>query len=110
MNRTLFRWIMIAMLPLFSSTGNAYDSAVWSDDTQEKFYFTPQGSKIIPYDWAMSLLTADGRESFFSSHNLKNYGYIAQPPSDMNHDGLPIGFTRDENPAGFSRYDWLMGE
>ncbi len=27
----------------------------WSRELRELFYFTPQGSKMIPYDWFMAL-------------------------------------------------------
>ena len=72
---------------------------------REKFYYTAQGSKIIPYDWAMALNVAGADEAFFTSQNLKKFGYIPQAASKANPDALPVGFTYDQNPAGFTKAD-----
>jgi mono/diheme cytochrome c family protein len=82
----------------------------WSENLQNQFYFTPQGSKIIPYDWAILLPTRDEGKKFFSSENLAQYGYIPQAKNVLNADGLPVGFMRDENPGGFSRRDEIFGQ
>lgn len=79
----------------------------WSEELQNLFYFTPQGSKIIPYDWAMLLPTQDDKGLFFSSENLAKYGYIAQGKSKLNVDSLPVGFMRDPNPGGYTRKDQI---
>ena len=82
----------------------------WLPEVRQRFYFTAQGSKIIPYEWAMALTTTDGKIGFFTSQNLSRYGYIPQQKSDLNKDGLPIGFTRDENVAGFTKSDARAGK
>lgn len=39
----------------------------WDDDTREAFYFTSQGSQLIPYDWFLALEQADKAEPFRSN-------------------------------------------
>lgn len=65
----------------------------WSKEIRALFYFTPQGSRMIPYAWFMALESADGRGMFSDSDNLTRYGFIAGEPHPLNPDGLPIGFA-----------------
>src|SRR3954465_3959962 len=68
----------------------------WSKETRELFYFTPQGSRMIPYSWFMALETADGSSMFADSSRLERYGFIpADGPHPLNPDGLPVGFAID---------------
>ena len=66
----------------------------WSKEIRELFYFTPQGSRMIPYAWFLALETADGQGMFADSAHLARYGFIAaEGPHPLNPDGLPVGFT-----------------
>jgi len=66
----------------------------WSKEIRELFYFTPQGSRMIPYAWFMALESANGPGMFSDSNNLTRYGFIAVDGSHrLNLDGLPIGFA-----------------
>lgn len=85
-------------------TPNTFDGAFdgeitlcqnWTDDQKQAFWFTPQGSRIIPYDWFLALKQIDNNEFFADSKNLNNFRYLPQKPTAMNPDGLPIGFTKD---------------
>ena len=84
----------------------------WSEEIRELFYFTPQGSRIIPYAWFMALETPDGNGMFKDPAHLERYGFIpADRPHPLNPGGLPIGFALD--PAGAapaSPYDALAAE
>lgn len=75
----------------------------WEKDLRERFYFTPQGSRMIPYAWFTALETPDGSGMFADDAHLKTYGLI---PADeahpqLNPDALPIGFAIDpfDDPA-----------
>jgi len=68
----------------------------WSKETRELFYFTPQGSRMIPYAWFMALETPDGSGRFADSSHLESYGFIpADGPHALNPDALPVGFAID---------------
>ena len=66
----------------------------WDRPIREKFWFTPQGSRILPYSWFLALETAWSEQLFRDKHILDDLlGFIAVSPSPMNQAGLPIGFT-----------------
>lgn len=67
----------------------------WSEDARQKFYWTPQGSHLMPYNWAKAMENADNQQAFMTSQNLARFGFIPQAKSAKNPDGLPIGFTKD---------------
>lgn len=67
----------------------------WTASQSEEFWFTSQGSRLMPYSWFMALEVAAGPELFTSAANMDRYGYISVPASTRNPDGLPIGFVKD---------------
>jgi mono/diheme cytochrome c family protein len=66
----------------------------WTEDTQQAFYFTPQGSRIMPYSWYLHLEQADSTRLFRSNDNMTKLRYLPSEPSDWNSDGLAVGFTK----------------
>lgn len=68
----------------------------WSDELRELYYFTPQGSRIMPRSWFLALETVDGTGLFGDPDHLERYGLLT-PTRDytLNPDGLPIGFAID---------------
>jgi hypothetical protein len=74
----------------------------WTRAQSEAFWFTTQGSRIMPYAWFRELEVADPSSAtlFRDPSNLDRYGYLAAPPSDLNKDGLPIGFVKDVGNTG----------
>ncbi len=68
----------------------------WSPDESNRFYFTAQGSQIIPYDWFLALEQADSTTPFRDNQNILKYRYLAQEPGPLNPDGLPVGFVADQ--------------
>lgn len=69
----------------------------WTADQRQQFYYTTQGSQLIPYDWFLALETVDG-QPFRSDANMQRLRFIPQPMADRNPDGLPVGFVLDDNP------------
>jgi hypothetical protein len=68
----------------------------WSKEVREQFYYTPQGSRFIPYAWFMALEKADDQGMFADSSNLQSYGFIpADGAHPLNPGALPIGFAVD---------------
>ncbi len=78
-----------------SVTNVVYLQQNWSPVESTRFYFTPQGSQIIPYDWFLALEQTDSTTPFLDSQNILKYRYLPQNPGPMNPDGLPVGFVAD---------------
>jgi hypothetical protein len=68
----------------------------WSPEIRELFYFTPQGSQLMPYKWFLSLETAGNTTLFSAIENLTLFGWVMPTgSSELNPDGLPVGFAKD---------------
>lgn len=69
----------------------------WSPDLRELYYYTPQGSRLMPYRWFVALERADSPTPFASPANMRRYGFVAslQPGHPRNPDHLPVGFVVD---------------
>ena len=65
----------------------------WSPAQSVQFYFTEQGSRIIPYDWFLALEQADAETPFRDNQNILRFRYLPQNAGDRNPDGLPVGFV-----------------
>jgi len=68
----------------------------WTVDTQQAFYFTDQGSRIMPYSWFLALENADSQTLLRSDETINRYRYLpSKPSSSWNPDGLPVGFVKN---------------
>jgi len=65
----------------------------WSPSDSVKFYFTSQGSEIVPYDWFLALEQADSQALFRDNQNILKFRYLPQLPDSKNPEGLPVGFV-----------------
>lgn len=82
-----------------------YQDQGWSQSLREQFYFTSQGSRIIPADWFRVLERADGKGRFSDPAYLTRYGFLPPDrPSELNPEGYPIGFAvdREANQLGLT--------
>jgi mono/diheme cytochrome c family protein len=77
----------------------------WSEDEQEWFWFTSQGSRLILYPWFLALEQAGNTELFRSDANMDRLRFLLAKPSSANPDGLPIGFARDVDVH--SKEQWM---
>lgn len=68
----------------------------WSPSDSARFYFTSQGSQILPYDWFLALEQANTQSLFRLDQNMARFRYLLQKPDPANPDGLPVGFVKDE--------------
>ena len=57
-----------------------------------------QGSRLLPLSWVLALKTGDGRDAMFGPSNLARLGYLPNPVSADNPQGLPVGFTVGHDP------------
>lgn len=76
----------------------------WTDDTQQAFYNTPQGSEILPYSWFLVLEQKDSQKAFLDPTNIERFRYLPRKKSTSNPDGLPVGWTRGADASG---KEWL---
>jgi RoxA-like, cytochrome c-like len=67
----------------------------WTDADREAFWFSPQGSMLIPYAWFLHLEQAGAPAPFREDTHMARLGYLVAGVSDRNPDALPIGFVRD---------------
>jgi mono/diheme cytochrome c family protein len=92
-----------ALIVLLSSAAFAatpqYLPQNWSETDRQWFYTTPQGSKLLKYSWALNLERASDETLFFAD-GLARLGYLPNPKSDVNPDGLPVGFVKDTSLLG----------
>ncbi len=77
----------------------------WSNKIREKFYHSPQGTRVIPYAWLLALKRMDriGKKGvwFLDDANISLYGFLPDP---SRHDGLPVGFAVSEDKKAKPRW------
>lgn len=57
--------------------GNVVDlDQGWTDDTQAAFYFSSQGSRIIPYKWFLVLERKDSQALFRADDHMERMRYL----------------------------------
>jgi len=64
----------------------------WTAEDAQAFWFTYQGSQLVPYAWFLQLEQAGGTKRL--RDDLPRLGYLPAETSARNPDGLPIGFMK----------------
>jgi hypothetical protein len=72
----------------------------WTPEVMRAWYWTPQGSQLIPYDWFLALEQVDNARPFQADEVIDRFRYLPEGPGPGNPDGLPIGFARGEDEKG----------
>lgn len=73
----------------------------WSDSLREQFYYTSQGSQLLPYVFLRALEQPLSDKLFLDPAHIVEMGFLpADGPSQLNPDSLPIGFVKDPRPGG----------
>ncbi|HVK74946.1 MAG TPA: di-heme-cytochrome C peroxidase [Kofleriaceae bacterium] len=85
---------------LILTTQQVFLDQGWDSATRAKFYQTSQGSRFMPYKWFINLEQANNKTKFIAADNFERMGFLVDPPSPTNPDGLPIGFAKDTTPTG----------
>ena len=69
----------------------------WDDKLRGLFYHTPQGSRLLPYDWFLALDRPDGDGLLRDDEFLDSLRFIPNPDTagGLNPDLLPIGLARE---------------
>lgn len=91
--------------PGYASKIPAYLEQNWDHETRMEWWYTSQGSRLLPYDWFLALERPNSEELISSKENLEQYRFVAWPAdSKWNPDVLPIGFVADEDTVSKTRY------
>ncbi len=69
----------------------------WDKEVRQLFWFTSQGSRIMPYSWFMWLEQADNNNLFRNTDHMEMLRYLPMSSSEKNPAGLPIGFALDQD-------------
>lgn len=72
----------------------------WTAAQRRRFHHTPQGTRLLPYDWFKALeqpcLSPFGCDLFADAAYLDRFGFIpSEVDPELNPDGLPVGFAID---------------
>lgn len=77
----------------------------WDHETRMEWWYTPQGSRVLPYDWFLALERPGSQELVRSKDNLEAFRFIAWPADPKwNPDGLPIGLVADKDAETGERH------
>jgi uncharacterized protein (DUF2235 family) len=72
----------------------------WTEDQRRRYYHSAQGSELLPYAWFLALeqprFTIKGAPPFKDDRYLQGFGFIPDQAYELNPDGLPVGFARDD--------------
>ncbi|MGX4802901.1 di-heme-cytochrome C peroxidase [Bradyrhizobium guangdongense] len=67
----------------------------WSEETADRWHFISQGTALIPYEWFVALEQPGqppGQTALIKApENLQRLGFLPEPASATNPDGLAIG-------------------
>ncbi len=74
----------------------------WSESDREWFYFTDQGSRLMSYDIFLNLEQPDRDMLFRDPLYLLGFGLLPASTSKLNPDGLPVGFSRNDDALGLT--------
>ncbi len=72
----------------------------WSTKQRQWFYHSGQGTMLLPYKWFLALEQPELKpfgdvRRFRETVYLARFGFLPDPPSPQNPDGLPVGFAKD---------------
>ncbi len=67
----------------------------WSSEIRNRFWFTSQGSRIMPYNWFTWLEQPNSEQLFRNTEHMEMLRYLPVDSSPSNPAGLPIGFVKD---------------
>ncbi len=79
----------------------------WSEEDRLRYYYTSQGSAVLPYDLFLNLEEAGSTDLFRSDRVAASFGLTPQPADPKyNPDGLPVGITKTTMVDGRWKGEW----
>lgn len=88
---------VIALMAATAVSGQTWLPQNWTPDLRNRVYTTAQGSKLIPYTWALALERPDDDTLFFADNGAR-FGFLPNGSAT----GLPVGVVEDSNLDGTS--------
>ena len=94
-----------ATLPEYRPAGElAFAEQNWTPEQRGWFYHTSQGTRLMPLAWFLALeqpeISLTGAPRFAAPEYLARFGFLPDPPSATNPQGLPVGFAPDDRFPG----------
>lgn len=83
----------------------------WSSQDRELWYHISQGSRLVPYDWALALEQKDSTTPFLDDDHIAGFGYL--PARQRSGKPLPVGFALDRGPdteLTVTKLRWFEGQ
>jgi mono/diheme cytochrome c family protein len=115
MFRKTWRIAALAAIPFLLSAERApepflsYSPQGWNEDQRNRWYSTTQGSRLMPYSWAINLERAEDTVRFLSPENMQRFRML--PGSTAG--SLPLGFVQDvqsDRRLEITRLRWLPNQ
>src|SRR5262249_27003085 len=74
----------------------------WSEEQRHHFHYTPQGTRLLPYQWFMALeqpcFSFTGCKPFHDQTYLARFGFLeGDTDPKLNPEGLPVGFSTQDD-------------
>ncbi len=104
--------VAFSVLMLFGFSGGAVAQAPgptgaptyldqgWTETQRQLFYTTTQGSQLMPLAWFLAL-ERPTTEDLFIADSLERFGFLPNPKSASNPNGLPVGFAEDPSDGAW---------
>jgi mono/diheme cytochrome c family protein len=72
----------------------------WTPELIRTWYWKPQGSQLVPYDWFLALEQVGNDKPFRADDVIDRFRYLPEAPGPSNPDGLPVGFAKGADDQG----------
>ena len=82
----------------------------WTPAQQGFFYYTTQGSRLMPLSWFQALEQPANAQPFLTPAYIQSFGLLVDPGGV---DGLPVGFAAndaDDSDLTFSKLRWVKNQ
>ena len=78
----------------------------WTPAQQRKWYYTTQGSRLMPLSWFQALEQPTNTQPFLTPEYIRSFGLLVDPGGV---ESLPVGFavdTSDDSKLSYSKRQW----
>ena len=92
------------MLPVEQVDRVVYGNQGWGDGllapARQTYYYTAQGAQLkeLRYSWFKNLEMPWSKTKISAPEIMRRYGFLVDPVTPANPDGMPVGFARTFDP------------